>query len=250
MTTWKIWPKPGYSSNPKQRFTFVGEWCAPDNRVVLRYEQPELRLIGVRMWDDKRTGDLPHFAVASWAEELGLSVVPRIENATLDDLTARAQSEAGIEGWVLRWGDKHNAFRVKVKTADYIRLHKALSGFGPKQVYEVLALCNPDAWDAYEQGLPEEILPDALRYADTMQEAVISRAESLAAVFNALSPLLYAGRREFALAVQRECPPADRPIVFALADGKPVEPLLWKQLDYRALFGAEAAEPIVTPDDN
>lgn len=241
--TWAAWPDPRERDALGRRFTFVGEWCAPDNRVVLRYEEPELRLIGVRAWDaDGRTFDLAHHGVRSWGLELGLSVVPRI-TATVADLIARQSSDTGIEGWVLRWPD---GFRVKVKTADYIRLHKALSGFGPKQVYEVLTSGDEGAWSAYMAGLPEEIRGDASYYADSMVAAIVERERALATTFEQIRKLLGESRKAFALGVA-EYPPADRAVLFAMADGKPTSPILWKQLDIRALF-AETEATIATDE--
>lgn len=239
---WQDWPTP--IDRAGARFTLLAEWCSPDNRVVLKYTEAELRLIGVRVIEPRPAfggpcvHDLSHWAVTSWAEELGLPVVPLVAE-TVDALVAQQVTATGIEGWVLRWP---GGFRVKVKTQEYLLLHKALSGFGPKQVYEAVLtdLQQAGTWERYLTGLPEEIRPDAERYYDTMMIAIEQRQQRLEGLYKALEPLLKAGRREFAIAVQREAPREDWSVLFALADAKPFGLMLWKQLDIRVLFGAEA----------
>ncbi len=228
--TWTAWPTP----TPEARYTFLGEWIAPHNRVVVRYPTAELSLIGVQRIGGTTVSDLDDAELHRWAQHLDLPRTPRV-HATLTDLRAQQQTVVGNEGWVLRWPD---GFRVKVKTADYLRLAKALSGFGPAQVYDTLIadLAQPGVWAAYRQGLPEELAPDADRYAQGMREAVATRLQRMREQFTAFAPLLDLGRRAFALAVQEQ-PVADRPVLFALADAKPVVPILWKQLDPHAVSG-------------
>jgi hypothetical protein len=196
---------------------------------VLAYEQPELRLIGVRAWDESGvTYDLNYYGVTAWGRELGLNVTPRV-STTLDDLVSQQASATGVEGWVLSYPD---GLRVKIKTADYIRLHKALSGFCPKQVYEAVLADNaqPGALDAYLTGLPEEIQDEAKAYHTRMQIAVLNRADRVLSQYQGFAPLLLIGRREFAQEVSRSCSSADRVLQFALADGKDVQAIAWRQL--------------------
>jgi len=218
-----IYAHPGY--------TYISEWCAPDNRVVLKYDKPELRLIGVRMAPGY---DAPYCEVAHWAHVLNLPVVPVLADCDLEALALRRAMTTGVEGWVARWPD---GFRVKIKTEDYLRLHRLISGFSAARVRE--AMLSADT-ARYIGELPEEIRSEAERIAAVLDKRVQERVAILIASHARLSPLLSDSRKAFALAVQSE-PQEDRSFLFSLADGRPIADKLLKDIDLVALFGEEAS---------
>jgi RNA ligase len=215
-------------------YTFIGEWCAPDNRVVLKYDTPELRLIGVREYDGT---DAPYAALVDWSEQLGLSVVSAITDAGLIEVAARRALLSGVEGWVARWPD---GYRVKIKTDDYMRLHRLITGFSAARVRD--ALLSGDA-GRYFQELPEELRPEAEHITAVLRGITDERIAALQAAFARLSPLLSESRKAYALAVLQE-PADDRAFLFSLADGRLIMDKALKVVDLRALFGelAEARE--------
>lgn len=210
-----------------QDFTLLCEWCAPDNRIVLRYAEPECVLIGARY---TATGADLHYDALQWIGTLtGLRVAPH----TTDDLSTLAAARStciGVEGWVARWPD---GFRVKIKTADYLRLHRLVSDFNARRVRDVL-LAAPSAWAAYLSELPEEFRTEAESMAATMQRATAERLSALQVAFERLAPLATEGRKAYAMAVQRE-PSADRAHLFALLDKRPIEQKVLAELDLAAL---------------
>lgn len=213
-------------------YTYIGEWCAPDNRVVLKYDRPELCLIGARM---AQGYDAPYYEVAYWAHVLGLPAVPALTDCDLETLVSRRPLTTGVEGWVARWPD---GFRVKIKTEDYLRLHRLISGFSAARVRE--AMLSSDAAH-YIGELPEEIRNEAERIMAVLDAQVQERAATLSASFARLSPLLSDSRKAFALAVQQE-PKEDWPFLFSLADGRPITDKLLKAVDLFALFGEDTPQ--------
>lgn len=215
-------------------YTFIGEWCAPDNRVVLKYDRPELRLIGVREYDGY---DEPHAALVEWSRLMGLPIVPIVAGGDLASVLAQRQGTIGVEGWVARWPD---GFRVKIKTEDYLRLHRLISGFSAARVREAI-LTGEVA--RYVQKLPEEIRTEAESIIATLEQVCSYRMVGLNASYTRLSPLLSEGRKAYAIAVQQE-PKDDWPYLFSLADSKPIAEKVLKAVDLVALFGEQSQEDL------
>lgn len=218
------WPK-------TDEFTFIAEWCAPDNRIVLKYDRSDLRLIGMRIG----LVDQPHAVLSAWGASLGLPVVALVPG-DFAALVAQQGTATGVEGWVVRWSP---GFRVKVKTIEYLHLHRLITGFSAARVREALL---GGALNAYMAELPEEIRPDAERIVSDLNMAAATRVAALQTTYTRLAPLLSESRKAFALAVQQE-PSDDRGYLFSIADGKPIERRIIETIDLRALFG-DMAEPI------
>ena len=209
--------------------TLLWEIIYPGNRVVLNYgAQADLYLLGARRISDG--SDLEHDAVAALAEQYGFPLVPRVPVMTVADLLPLAEEATGIEGWVVRWP---SGLRVKIKTMEYLALHRLLSNLTPSTVRDALLA---GTWEAYLLALPEEFAAEARALAaiishrlDVAEERVATTYRSLVARGDAHS------RKAFALAVQED---ADRPYLFKLLDGKPIRELLLRDLDLRDLAGS------------
>lgn len=212
--------------------TLLLEYCAPDNRVVLRYDKPECILIGARSTRDGY--DHNYSALQMIASELGLSVTPQYIG-TLESSVAARVSSTGCEGWVARWPD---GFRVKIKTEDYLRLHRLVTGFNAARVRDVMLA---GGMDTYLPDLPEEFRAEAERMAAVMQEATQARLEALRATFARLAPLAAESRKAYAMAVQQE-PALDRPYLFSLLDNKPITDKVLLALDLEALGLVEVSQ--------
>lgn len=211
-----------------QDFTLLCEWCAPDNRVVLKYNTTDLVLIGAR---HVATGtDCHHRQLENIGTLALLNVVPIVTDTDLETLVSRRALTTGVEGWVARWPD---GYRVKVKTEDYLRLHRLISGFSAARVRA--AMLTGEAAH-YVQELPEEIRAEAERIVATLERVCGERAAYLAITYARFAPLLSDSRKTFALAVQRE-PKEDWPYLFSLADDKPIAEKLLKAVDLAILFG-------------
>lgn len=214
------WPK---------RITLLCEWCAPDNRVVLKYDRPELVLIGARhlVYGD----DADHFTLGVISSVTGLRVVNRVVSESLAHLVADAGTMTGCEGWVVRWPD---GFRVKVKTTDYIRLHRLVSGFSAARIHELMLTDYLEA-ERYIAELPDELQAEATEIVAAIHRAKKARYIEFDRLWLELSPKLEEGRKAFALAVQAEAPAELRPLLFQRADGKFVGLGLLKLVDPNAL---------------
>lgn len=114
-------------------FTVIMEWCAPDNRIVLPYPEPHLKVLGVRSrndgsyltYDDLEEGGMFNELLKRWTTILKEDPVEFI--ATVEDLQH-------VEGVVVRMEDGQ---RVKIKCTWYLALHHTKDSITiPRRLFE------------------------------------------------------------------------------------------------------------------
>lgn len=130
-------------------YCYIGEWVGPGNRIVVNYPEDQWVLTGVRSLE---TGaEATNGQLHTWAERLKVSPCPFwIVRSGLDELIAAQATWTGIEGWAPRWSD---GFRVKVKTSEYLDLHRLIMDLTPKRIHEALIA---GTYESYLTYLPEE----------------------------------------------------------------------------------------------
>ena len=104
--------------------TFMFELISKQDAHVVKYSEKDygLHLIGIR---DSRTGNVSNYDNISFMANLNKVKCTKIEKITFDQMLEKIKTERSDEkeGWVLNI----DGYRVKVKTDDYILLHKTLS---------------------------------------------------------------------------------------------------------------------------
>lgn len=192
--------------------TWLFEWIAPDNRIVVDYGgRRELVLLAVI---DNATGlDLPLPDEPAWP----FARVERFDFDRIDQLPERDNTE----GYVIRF---RSGIRVKCKTAEYVRLHKILTGVSARTIWELL-MAGDDLSAALED-VPDEFH----RWVDSVQAELLSAFLYIEAeardLFERLSPIA-GDRKAFAeQAVKSE----HRALLFAMLDHKPYDHIIWRQL--------------------
>lgn len=115
--------------------TVIMEWCAPDNRIVLPYMEPHLKVLGVR---NRITGayvsyydiDVEHFpeTLKRWTKIITVDD-PEAYIDSIDDMT-------GVEGVVFELASGQ---RVKKKCSWYLALHHTKDSINtPRRLYEAV----------------------------------------------------------------------------------------------------------------
>lgn len=115
-------------------YTPIFEFCSRGNRVVVDYKEPSLTLLSVR---DNVTGQylLPDF-LYDFAKINGIPFVRTGDRETIKSLVEYAQSQEGIEGYIVVF---HNGHKLKIKTPWYVAIHKAKENLlWEKNVIQVL----------------------------------------------------------------------------------------------------------------
>lgn len=213
---------------PMPGLTLLVEIVYPENRIVLDYGRDErLVLIGAREF--RRTGelhrDLPYQILCNLASMIRMPVVEPAGSILSDLLTGQADAR-GIEGWVLRFDD---GLRVKVKTQQYIELHRAIFGLTPERIREALV---DGAFADLDQALPEELQPGARATADCILAACADEERRIRDLFTSVRSMFAsdAPRGDLARYVVANHP-NDRAHLFSLLDNRSITAGVLKGLD-------------------
>ena len=204
---------------PPQGVTALFEIIYPANRIVLDYGAIEdLILLGSvhissgetftpeeTRWNGARADTYPY---ATFAEALA---APMRKNA---------------EGYVVHFRDSD--VRIKIKQADYVALHKIVTGWNERTIWEMLATGKDYA--SLLAGVPDEFHTWAMSIAESLNEQFDFLIGGAHAEHSAILDSLPEGyeRREYAQAAAAR--PNFRPALFQLLDGKDITEWAWKKI--------------------
>ena len=214
------------------RLTYVFELVGPQNRIVVRYEREELILIGLVVTETGR--EQSYAEVRREAQRLGLPHVEAEEppeGGWLDWRVLLEEQRPNFEGFVLFW--PAHQVRVKVKLAEYVRLHRIVSGLSEHLVWEYLR--DGADLETLRALVPEESAPwleatiARIARARAQLDADVERVLALVRA-SGHDPADRGGRKAVAELVLRESGDA-RPAVFRALDGKPYGDILWKLVE-------------------
>jgi RNA ligase len=196
---------------PPPGVTVLFEIVYPDNRIVVDYGGMDdlLLLGGVRIADGTV---LDAAEVPGWPGPVARS----FPAGTFAEALALPPRQ-GAEGLVVRC--LTTGAMVKLKQADYVALHRIVTGLTERTVWQHLVDGAP--LEELVAPLPDEFHTWVRDVADRVLSTVDSTEAALRAEFEALPE--YASRKDFALAVATH---PDRWAMFALLDGHDIRPRL------------------------
>lgn len=183
------WDRYVVNSGLPHHFTVMVEICFDTDPMPRAVYKPEgLYLIAIR---DRHSGQ--DMSIQGM-DINGLSRITSYSTAIEDLLDSREKLE-GTEGWVVRF---NSGVRVKIKTAWYLRLFRAMQSLTPKNIRALMIEVGKDWIDEF----PDDLRPDAF----IIQEEIERRYRAaLARIFRAYSKVAHIeGRKEYALAVMQD----------------------------------------------
>lgn len=176
-------------------YTVNFEYTAPFNRIVLAYQQEELRILNVRSNKDGRIYTLDDIAVGLMTfSDLWVDHYP----VTEDIIKTLKEDKSDIEGYIVVFEDGTWA---KIKTDWYLSLHRLKDSI-TNDYHLFCAIINEAADDLKASFAGDEF---AINRINTMEAAVIPRFNHMVAEvtkFHAENKDL--DRKSFALKVQAE----------------------------------------------
>lgn len=193
--------------------TPIFEWTAPDNRIVVRYDESSLTLLAAR---ENITGN--YLAAHAYALMLDVPLVPHHppQHYSASDFLAYARAIQGAEGFVVRFDGGQ---WVKAKGEDYVLKHRAKDSI--LQEKNLLALVLSGGLDDVLPLLDDSDARAAKRYAESVEAGVVQRANELNAFVAANSNL---PQKDFALQAIPTLPSELRSPAFMVRSGMdPIE---------------------------
>ncbi|GHB08039.1 T4 RnlA family RNA ligase [Streptomyces termitum] len=254
--------------------TYLMEIVYPENRIVVHYgDRRDLVLLAAFGPDGAELG--LGEAAAAW-EGVGSVVtvhppmplealVKLTETNTLPDGSAATGTDA--EGFVLRFA---SGVRAKAKLAEYVRLHKILTGITARDIWrghgvqrfagtsakrlaQGLGLSMAELGgvrarggrplDALLEQVPDEFDAWVRSVVAGLEEEFTVRERAVDEAYARLAPLA-ADRGAFARAVKELADPVLRSALFLRLDGRPTDLLVWRGLR------PETADPFNTDEEN
>lgn len=191
--------KHGPSGDLDPGMTYIFEAIYPENRIVIDYKGKS-SMVPLTCFDCDGVEDdiIPGMFDPEyfWPNKY-------LPYYNIQELLDMAKKESyNVEGWIIKFA---SGLRVKIKTADYLRVHRLIAGITEKRVYEIL-IAGIDPVTA-AAGLPDEFHQEFMRLVTNF----LGRAQD---VYNHVIDWLsiateggdFASRKELALAVQEQLP--------------------------------------------
>jgi RNA ligase len=215
-------------------YTPVFEIIYQQNRIVVDYHHEGLVMLGVIEISTGR--ELPRSQMEDLAQLFGLQPVEKFDKTLAE---CAAEDIPNEEGYVLTYS---NGVKIKVKFAEYVRLHRILTGLNPKAIWELLA---EKAGASVDLLLQDDKMPSGFkawlrewatelrgRYATLEKEAlnVFAGRPKFDDFGRDLGPALR--RKMTALYFQKT--PHLASILFAMLDGKDHAEIIWDRVRPKA----------------
>lgn len=184
--------------------TYLFEAIYPENRIVIRYEESALVLLGAY---DEAGFELNYSQLKFVSDALGFRLAKRFEFQSLHELSESARSLGLIqEGFVVRFAD---GLRLKIKTDDYLRIHSMISRVTPLAIWEHLV--GGADLESIRRELPEEFWQDFDQIVSLLREQFDKQANRAREL---VAKLAHLTDKEIGLRLA-EFEPSLRPFIFA-----------------------------------
>jgi RNA ligase len=161
-------------ANLEQDTTYLAEAVYPENRIVVRYEEPALVMLGAYGSDGL---ELEHDSVVAAARGLGVRMAKTYAYDSFAGLQAHAKTlPRSEEGFVVRFSSGQ---RLKIKGDEYKRIHALISNVTPLAIWDIMRA--GDDLETVRRDLPEEFWGDFDAIVACLKRDLQSLLDKLAA---------------------------------------------------------------------
>jgi RNA ligase len=193
------------------------EFVSPENRIVLKYDTPDLVLLGVRRNHDGKYSPTDSEFYRKWIAD-GFSVADEYGelSGTLDDYIAKHSSDEGREGFIMRFADGQ---MYKGKNEWYVRIHRVKDKIRTDRHVLALLLAN-DLDDVYPH-LDEDDYQRVKNYEADFHAAFNNKVAYLDYQIYQVLELAGGDKKKLAVEILPASPLTknEYPIAFKMADG-------------------------------
>ena len=201
-------------------WTGIFEIIYPENRIVIDYgDFDDLVLLGMVEIDTGKS-EGPHYWSGGWSGP----TVP-VFDYCMFGAALEAHDRQNAEGMVVHFllSDK----RIKIKQADYVALHKIISGLNERVVWEHIS--NGNELETLLDGLPDEFHVWVREVAGRLKATVEASAREVESAYSAILATLPEDytQKDFAM-IAKEHPRKSE--LFARHAGKSYQQKLWDDI--------------------
>lgn len=188
--------------------TYLFEIIYPENRIVINYGDTQM-LVLLAVMDIETGQDVP-------LEDIGFPIVKRFDGLT--DFTAmKAMDIDNKEGFIVKF---KSGLRLKIKFAEYVRIHKIITQVSTVNIWEYLKEEKP--LEEILDRVPDEFYHWVRKTCDLLRGQFQDIETAAKADFK-----VFDSRKEAALYFQTCQYPA---ILFKMLDGRPYKHIIWQHI--------------------
>lgn len=200
-----------FAACDRRGITPIFEWLSVDNPIVVRYSEPQLVLTAMR--DIQFGGYFTYEDIKSSANKAGIPVVKASGSiGDIDQFVKKATSERGIEGYIIRFD---NGQMVKIKTEEYVHMHKSKEiVLNPRRIIKLIL---EEKIDDVKPSLIKADLDKVIHFETQTSYVLYEIKDKLDAYFKKYGRM---DRKNYAQNVAPKLLPLYRTGVFSMMDGK------------------------------
>jgi hypothetical protein len=201
-----------YNIEIKPGITILAEIIYPENRIVCKYNEEKLVLLGAYVKVDDDFIEVP-IEELDWPHKVECY-------GKADFLVLQAKDIDGEEGYVIRYS---NGQRCKVKFATYCKLHRVMTQISSTAIWEILS--EGKNLDELLEGVPDEFFDKIKEYAQKLEMQKDGWYQIAYGYYCGMKDI--ESRKEFAEKA-KETQVSD--VLFKMRDNRPYEHLLWNRV--------------------
>ena len=206
--------------------TYLFEIIYTDNRIVVDYKGVE-KLVLLSAFHTESGVEVPYSSLF-FMYEIGFELVTKYKDRSFEDLKLGISKDK--EGYVIRF---NSGMRMKIKGDEYVRLHRILTNFSSKDIWELLFMGEPI--EPFLERVPDEFDKWVREKISSFNYAYYQYYNQLGKTYDYFRYGKYNDKeveptkKEFAEYI-KDKPTPIKGIMFAMWDGKDYDKLIWNQL--------------------
>jgi RNA ligase len=211
-----------YIKECDNKLTFLFEWCAPDNRIVVNYKEETLFLCGIRI---KESGAyIQPEIVKEEADRNNMPFVGSHNTFNLEETKALEREE----GRVLFFDTGQ---MYKAKSDWYLQLHKAKEYLQfEKYIWQICLNDTLDDFLPLIKTFSDEEADKLIKFNTTLQNAMYKKAEELQWEVYAAKDNLGKSKKKFALHIQKNFVKAEQGLLFSIYEAEDAYAIIKKYM--------------------
>ena len=210
-----------------ENYTYLVEIIYPENRIVVDYgEEEKLVLLGIIRTDSGE--ELDYTTMWNESDVSGIPIVMRYNTFGEGFDKLKREISNSKEGYVIHFS---GGMRMKIKGDEYVRLHRILTNFSTKDIWEILR--TGGNMNEFLERVPDEFDDWVKRTAMNLRYSFYSIDEKISKMHDYFRYGKYNDKeveptkKEFAEFVMTQ-PEELRPIMFKMWDKAPYDDIIWK----------------------